>query len=307
MRCGVQKPDVTLIVATYNRERLLLDTVQDLLRLTGVREGAAEILVVDQSTSHQDATSQQLLHWDQSGVIRWMRTAPPGLTRARNIGLAASQGDWVIFVDDDVRIENAGFIGAHVAALQKVGVGAAVGRILVPGQPPLTVSRDIGNLGYFGWREPGFGSDWNGPTATLRGCNMSFKKAALNEVGGFDERYTRSAFREDTDISYRLRRHGYALWFSADAWLYHLGAPEGGTRDQSIAVDFDLILNDIRFAMRNLAGFSKLAWLARIYGSRVIKAGLLRGQGTQRHHAFVRGMLDIARELPWNPTRGRIS
>ncbi len=104
---------------------------------------------------------------------------------------------------------------------------------------------------------------------------------ALERVHGFDERFTGSAFREDTDVSCRLAH---------TAWLYHLGAEQGGTRDQTIDVESDLILNDWRYALFNLpCRFRRILWVSRLYGSRVITAGFLRGQVLSRHRAFWQG------------------
>jgi GT2 family glycosyltransferase len=277
-----------------------MDTIGDLLRQTPFQQGWAELLVIDQSATHLGTTTRQLEQLQLQGAIQWIRVQSPGLTKARNLGVSLSRGEYVIFVDDDVRIENEAFITAHVSSLNRPHVAAVAGRILVPGESPRMVSSKIGHLGFFGTREPGFGSDWSGPTETLRGCNMSFRKKALEAIGGFDERYTRSAFREDTDVSWRLKKQGVELWFSSEAWLTHLSSPEGGTRDRSITVDVDLIVNDIRFASLNLRGVHKWAWLARIYGSRVIKAGVNRGKFSMRHAAFRNGMFEVAHEGPWH-------
>ena len=300
----MQTPLVSVVIATYNREDLLCASVGDVLALDPPDGIPFEVLVVDQSESHLPSTATQLKAWHQSGAISWIKTSPPGLTRARNIGIREARGTFLVFIDDDVRIETPAFLKAHVVGLRRPGIGGVGGRIMTPGLPPLTVSRNIGDLGFFGTREPGFGSDWSGPTATVRGCNMSFRRDLLQMIGGFDERYTRSAFREDTDISYRLRRHHYQLWFSHEAWLYHLSADDGGTRDRSIPVFEDLILNDVRFARRNLSKWQQRAWLARIYGSRVLKASLYGGRWSERQKAY-RQSLDIVRnEGQWGEAGG---
>ncbi len=295
----MKPPLVTVVIATYNREELLCASIADVLRLDSPEGSPVEVLVIDQSDSHHPSTEKQLNTWHHSGAIRWIKTSPPGLTRARNVGIRTAQGKFLVFIDDDVRIETPVFLKEHVSALQRPGVGGVAGRIMVPGQPPLTVSQNIGDLGFCGTREPGFGSDWSGPTATVRGCNMSFPRDLLQKLGGFDERYTRSAFREDTDISFRLRSHHYSLWFASGAWVYHLSASEGGTRDISIPVAEDLILNDIRFARRNLSKWQQRAWLARIYGSRVVKASLYGGRLGKRHKAYRQSLQVVRAEEAW--------
>lgn len=281
---------VTVIVCTYNREDLLMDSINDIL---DQRYEDMEVLVVDQSRTHTKEVDQYLTEKHEHGAIRLLKSDTPGLTRARNLGLRESRGSSVVYIDDDVRIPDRDFVKAHVDALKKPEIGAVAGRILEPDRPPLVVSSRIGWMGYWGTREPGFGSAWSGPADSVRGCNMSFRREVLMDIGGFDESYTKSAFREDTDVALRIRRQGYKLWFSADAWLYHLSAQSGGTRDQSIDVAYDLILNDLRFATKNLLGVQRQLWIMRLYGSRVVKAGLKSGGLRERHRSYRRAIDEI--------------
>lgn len=288
-------PDrVSVVIATYNRDAMLIDTVQDVLSLD---YPDYEIIVVDQTPNHDEKVAEQLQNWHQTGKIRWIALGQPGLTRARNVGWRESTGSYVVYVDDDVEILEPRFIQYHVKALSKPGIGAVAGRVLEPHAAPLVVPRRIGWLGYLGTREPGFGTDFSGPSWSVRGCNMSFHRTVLDKVGGFDERYTKSAFREDTDISRRVTRAGFKIWFAHEAWLYHLSASEGGTRDRTIPVDSDLILNDVRYAAFNLSGVHRMLWLARIYGSRVVKAGLKSGGFGARHQAFSEARTSVSSEL----------
>ncbi len=298
-------PSISVIVATYHRDKSLANTLRDLLAQD---YPDYEILVVDQDVAHDSATGTLLQDWHEKRAIYWIKTPHPGLTRARNIGIRESRGDIIVFVDDDVRIPESRFLYSHVRPfLDKPALGASAGRVLDPDKKPLKVRRRVGWMGYSGMREPGFGSDFSTRAYSVRGCNMAFRKTALFAVGGFDERYTHSAFREDTDISFRLRRAGYDIWFNHEAWLYHLSASTGGTRDDSIRVDSDLMLNDWRFALFNLSGPHQWLWILRLYASRVIKAGLRQGQFAQRHQAFQQGYLDAKQERSRQRSPGSLS
>lgn len=52
----------------------------------------------------------------------------------------------------------------------------------------------------------------------LSGHNCIFKRSALIEVGGFDERFQ---LNEDTDICARLRQNGYKLVLDQEIFIYH--------------------------------------------------------------------------------------
>ena len=53
----------------------------------------------------------------------------------------------------------------------------------------------------------------------IPGCNMSFRKWALEEIGGFDPTYTKAG--DDVDVCWRLQDRGWALGFSPSALVWH--------------------------------------------------------------------------------------
>ena len=62
----------------------------------------------------------------------------------------------------------------------------------------------------------------------LLGCNMSFSKKAIYAINGFDEDYTRPAFGEDRDLSWRFRAAGFEhVSLRNLAIVYHLDHPAG--------------------------------------------------------------------------------
>lgn len=68
----------------------------------------------------------------------------------------------------------------------------------------------------------------------LKGCNMSFSKAAIEAINGFDEDYTLPAVGEDADLSWRFEAAGYSHFSVRNrAVQYHLYHPENWS-DQTV-------------------------------------------------------------------------
>jgi GT2 family glycosyltransferase len=63
--------------------------------------------------------------------------------------------------------------------------------------------------------KPGFVETWRFYT-----CNVSAKREFLLSHGGFDEAFP-SAALEDTELSFRLNKHGLKLFFLPQALAYH--------------------------------------------------------------------------------------
>lgn len=94
-------PKATVIVPVYNVEAYLEKSVQSILAQT---EPDFELLLVDDgSTDHSGALCDQLAQTDPR--IQVIHQQNQGLGGARNTGIQAAAGDWVLLVDSDDWIE----------------------------------------------------------------------------------------------------------------------------------------------------------------------------------------------------------
>ncbi|MGW3350621.1 glycosyltransferase family 2 protein [Nonomuraea rubra] len=132
------------------------------------------------------------------GKVRVVRSGGRGPAAARNAGWRAADTPWVVFLDDDV-IPAPGWAEAVWKDLVDLpdDVGGSQGRIVVP---------------LPGERRP---TDGERHTAGLAGAlwvtaDMAYRRAVLEAVGGFDERFPR-AYREDADLALRVARAGHRL------------------------------------------------------------------------------------------------
>lgn len=92
---------LSVVIATYRRAGSLART---LATIASQSRRPDEVIVVDQSAAEEKAAVQEVIAASlQFGLsVRLLQCAEPSLTRARNVGLAAACGDWVVFSDDDV-------------------------------------------------------------------------------------------------------------------------------------------------------------------------------------------------------------
>ena len=130
--------------------------------------------------------------------VRVVRGPARGPAAARNAGWRACGADWVAFLDDDVEPEPgwAAVLEAELAAAEP-DVGAVQGSIEVPlaaGLRPTDWERNTRGLEDARW-------------AT---ADIAYRRAALEEVGGFDERFPR-AYREDADLGLRVVGAGWRI------------------------------------------------------------------------------------------------
>jgi GT2 family glycosyltransferase len=201
----VISPRVSVVVCCHNEERTLGQCLAGLEEL--VYPDYEVIVVDDGSTDGTAAVAEQF-----EGV-RLVSTENRGLAAARNLGLELATGEIVAYIDGDAW-PDPHWLTYLVAAFQDsdhVGIGG-------PNLPPMNagpVEQCVANA-------PG------GPTHVLvsdgeaehiPGCNMAFKKDALEAIGGFDPQFR--AAGDDVDICWQLRARGWTLGFDATAVVWH--------------------------------------------------------------------------------------
>ncbi len=214
---------LSIVIPTYGRNEVLCQTLRALLALD-LRGG--EIIVVDQNVEHDPLTRDYLA--SIAHRIRHLHE-PPSLPRARNVGWKAAAGDVVLYLDDDV-IPHEGLVESHRRAYDDSTVGGVAGRVRTIGFPAPESPAPRARWPAIGWLFFNLAQTAPAEVATARGCNMSFRRAVLEELGGFDERYAPSPYRNESDFCFRVRRRGYRLVFVPCAAVDHLMHESGGVR-----------------------------------------------------------------------------
>jgi glycosyltransferase involved in cell wall biosynthesis len=199
--------DVSVVVCTRDRPRLLGDALAALQPALAY----SEVVVVD-SASRSDETARVAT---EAG-FRVVRLTQPGLSRARNAGIAATAGEFVAFTDDDC-LPGPTWVEQIATAFADPLTGVVMGR-LVPEHEGGAVPADDPGDEPFTFRD-GFDVDKLGA-----GANMAFRRRALLDVGGFDEMLgAGSALRsaEDHDAIWRILRGGWSGRYDPGAVVAH--------------------------------------------------------------------------------------
>lgn len=243
-------PRISVVVCSHNGAATIDDC------LAGVTEldyPDFEAIVVDDGSSDETAALARR-HPD----VRVIHVEHGGLSRARNVGLAAADGEIVAYLDDDACPDRdwLRYLATSFAHTDHAGIGG-------PNIPPPTerlLERAIAG-------GPG------GPihvllTDTLAehipGCNMAFRRAALEAVGGFDERFHVAG--DDVDLCWRLQQTGATLGFSPAAVVEHRPRPtlRAYWRQQRGYGRAEALL-ERKWPERYNAG-GHLTWTGRVYG-----------------------------------------
>ena len=178
-------PKASVIIVTYNREKLLRYCLRALLSQTSQDY---EIVVIDDGSTDGTHTIPEI-----KKVRYFKNDTQSGQPFSRNKGIRQARGEIIIFVDSDVLVDQR-FVDDHISphnSNDKLIVQGLVRHIRHPR-----------NAGVFSLRIDGFSK---GGLVTQ---NVSIKKKWLLQVGLMDEKFGITMGYEDTDLGRRLKKLG---------------------------------------------------------------------------------------------------
>jgi O-antigen biosynthesis protein len=225
-------PLVTVVVCTRDRAEGAVATVRG---LTGVRYEPFEIVVVDNAPSSEATKTAIMAEFGGDQRVRYVREPRPGLSRARNRGVAAAAGEIVAFTDDDVRVDLCWLDGIVRGFGQADDVACVTGLVA-------TAEIDNAIQLYFHHRTA-WGTSLSQRIFDLTdnrddsplypysvgiygvGANFAMKKSALKELGPFDEALGAGSpcgGGEDVDMFMRVILAGQRLAYEPSAVVWHV-------------------------------------------------------------------------------------
>ena len=226
-------PPIAVVICSFNGERKLALSLLALSKQLDV--GEYEVIVVDDGSSDHTATVAGLL-----GVRVIRHETNLGLAAARNTGWQAARAPLVAFTDDDCKPDqhwlaeilsvaarwpdSAGYGGEIVPS----GVDSFMVNYLRHNNPlrPLEVNLlDAKSLRqrlvlYLRRSSVRRGQDVERPVSSLVGANMAFRRTALSELGGFDDRFRFGG--EEEDLCRRITSAGGKLMWTPNARVTHI-------------------------------------------------------------------------------------
>jgi GT2 family glycosyltransferase len=225
----------SLIICTRNR---CFDLFKCLVSISNLSKKPDEITIVDASDASifQELPIHTILNSAPFTEISLnLINSRPGLTIQRNIGVKASAGDVVHFIDDDTVLEPTYLSSMDDIFRQNPHYAGGMGAVTnIPAYKfsfnrmfryvflmPRDYSTGITTLS--GLPTFRYGQSTFGEIESTGGCCMSFRRNILLDYM-FEEKFPRYGALEDVEISYRISRN-FKLFYNPDARLQHFQSP----------------------------------------------------------------------------------
>lgn len=301
---------VSIIIATRNRRAHLAKCLRSLTEQT-YRD--YEMIVVDGGST--DGTPELA----KTFPVKYIQQSRRYIPNAENCGVMAARGEILAFLDDDVIVPDNWLkeITGTYESLEVHGVG---GRVIDTAQ--LSPKKDItpyvrfldklfsivvceNNRGKVGrvLRSGEVTDNFDQNTSTcayvehLRGCNMSFRRPVFDTVGLFDETYSQTSLRWETDFCLRARTKGFKLMYNPRAAVYHqqsdhISIPSG---DRLSKASYSNAMNDTLFILKRRSDIKDFSCLRFILRQLLIVETYLRLMIRRKNLAYLAGLSGMVR------------
>ena len=221
--------DLDVVIVSWRCEALLRHCLASLHDHPA--EVATRVRVVDNASN--DGTAEMVAA-EFPEVELTVNTENLGFSAANNVALRRSEADYVLVLNPDTRLTG-GALDALLGLLAaKPEVGICGPRLERPDGSFDHASRrsfptPLSALGHFSGigRRLDFGplaayrapDVERGPVDAVNGAFMLIRRAALDQVGLFDEGYW--MYMEDLDLCYRFKQAGWQVWFEPGVTVVH--------------------------------------------------------------------------------------
>lgn len=197
-------PSITVTVCSYNGSATIRECLEGILNLEYPNYN---VLVVD------DGSKDGLAEIVKEYPVKLISTPNCGLSAARNTGMNHATGEIIAYIDDDaypdphwlhylaygyLNTEHACIGGPNIAPYDSKFISTCVAN--APGGPVHVLETDE-------------------IAEHVPGCNMSFRRKDLLNIGGFDPVF-RSA-GDDVDVCWRIQKSGKTIGFHPSAVVWH--------------------------------------------------------------------------------------
>jgi GT2 family glycosyltransferase len=217
-------PVLSIILVNYNDRAHLPACLSSLENAVG--DIQAEVILVD---NHSIDGSPEMVESSFPRVRLVRQNENLGYARANNIGIKASKGDFILFLNTDT-VAPEDSLASLLTALQSRPDAGAVGPAL---------RRRSGYQVSFGKEVNFFAELWQKfvrnpyfktalrfsrrvrEAGWLSGACLLARRKAVEEAGLFDEHFF--LYFEDIDLCRRMREIGFKLWFDPRVEVYHTG------------------------------------------------------------------------------------
>lgn len=194
---------ISVVVTTYNNEKTIQKCLESLVNQK-LPPDQYEIIVVDGNSTDKTCKIVESFSKNSKVSIKLLQQKGKGISAARNTGIKAATGDWIILIDADAYASEdwlIEYLRCFNNAEERVGY---IWGPTFPSNFENIISRALYGLGY---------------SRLAHGANIAYNKKALEDVGFFDEEFIGRG--DEVVVNVKMENKGYKSKKCERALVYH--------------------------------------------------------------------------------------
>lgn len=217
-----ERPDLSVVILSYNNSDILRKTLQSVLRsVTGYR---FEVIVVDNDSPDHSA---DMVEAEFGREVKLIRNKNNGFSAGNNVGLKHARGRYILFLNPDTEVDTNVFQECVALMDERKDIGMLGCKLIKgDGKPDHAAKRTFPNpwnsFLYFLhlsrflpksqlYDAGNFSADEEGETDSLSGAFMMTRSEVVDKVGGWDEDFF--MYGEDIEYCYRVKQAGWKVYY----------------------------------------------------------------------------------------------
>ncbi len=249
------EPFVSIITLNYNQTEI---TCQFLESTRALQYRNYEILVCDMASDADPAPLISAGNYPHTTLYKCKTNL--GFAGGNNWGMRQAKGDFIFIINNDTEVTPDCISSLLSPFYKNPAIGVTSPKIRFFDQPDIIQYAGFNKMNHLtgrtstrGEMEKDYGQyDASGPTYAAHGCAMMIKRALIDRLGMFPEKFF--LYYEEWDWSARITRAGYVIWYCGNALIYHKESMTVGKKSP-IKVYY-LTRNRILYMRRNSGFYS---------------------------------------------------
>lgn len=252
-------PRVSIITINYNQLQVTCALLDSLRKVT---YPAVEVIVID---NHSAEDPRPVIGERYPEVKLIVSDENLGFAGGNNLGIRASQGDYLLFLNNDTEVDP-GFLEPLVELFEsRPEAGIASSKILYYNSGGTIQYAGSTRIDPYTGRSKriGYMEKDNGQHSLLRetdlahGAAMMVPRRVIDQVGMMPELFF--LYYEEVDWCESIKKAGYKIFFVPNSRVYHKESMSIGKR--STLKTYYMTRNRLLYMRRNTAGWRKITWI----------------------------------------------
>ena len=213
---------VSIIILAYNNLEYTQGCLRSILEKT--EHPSYEIIIVDNASTDETPVYLEKLANEHTNVRLIFNKVNEGFPRGNNIGAMAAQGEYLVFLNNDVVVTK-GWISGLLSHLEDPSVGM-VGPVTNASGNASRIPVNYQSLDGLEGFAQAYTSSHAGQAFIIDMLPFQcvvIRRQVFEEIGLLDEQFGMGMF-EDDDYAIRLKQGGYKILCAEDVYIHHWGS-----------------------------------------------------------------------------------